>query len=362
MKKMKKFYEYFKKIFVVTLIVSVVLLTSLRTYASSSSDNVNEDNVYIKQIMALVNGFYPDIEPEIVNMTPIYFEGNICEIAMDISYDSINYGYVIFDNNSMNISQFVINKNTEGFCMECFGRDLESDEVVSKIDLLNYEIIDSEEINYVGSGENDNIFDIFIDDFPDPMYINYTMSFKSTGRICRIDETRIDEIGGDFCCGVVAALNVCGGYELFDKTSAAQTYNAYKKLWYYSDPIKQDKEYVMNQANMGNAVASYYKEIKGKEIPYKEKENPSVDFFIDAIDKKYSSILGVICSSSKGKTGHAVCVEGYYIFEPINEVVYGESQVFLSVATGWESEVKFIWYDKVNVDSTYGVVFMQSYK
>lgn len=234
--------------------------------------------------------------------------------------------------------------------------------MIVKIDTLNYEIVDKATVNYVASGENDDIFDIFIEDFPEPMYCNYTMNCKTIGRICRIDETKIKEVGGEYCCGVVAMLNVCGGYGLFDKTRATQIYSAYKKLWDYSDVKKVDDEYAMAQTKMGKALSSYYKDIKGKTIPYKEEENPSVDFFMDAIDKKYSSILGVYSKSKNGKSGHAVCVEGYFIFEPVNEVVYGESQVFLYVATGWESEARYIWYDKVNLDSTYGVVFMKSYK
>lgn len=358
-KNMKKSYNIIKKILTLVLSLCIICLSFDLTYASSSD---NKDNTYKKLITSLVKEFYPDIEPEIESVTPIYFEDNICEYAIDISYNKIGYGYIVLKSDSMDICRFVIDENTEGFCIEHFNRLPQYGEIVLKIDMLHYEIVDGDGINYVGSGSNDDIFDIFIDEIPDPMFLNFTMNFKSTGRVCRFGEDKIEEIGADYCCGVVAMLNVCGGYRPFNTNKLTETYNAYKKLWSYSDVKKIDGDYVMDQTKMGSALSSYYKDVKGKKIPYQEKNNPSIDFFLDAIDKKYSSILGVISKSGNSKTGHAVCVEGYYIFEPLNEIVYGKRQVFLSVASGWGTDVEYIWYDKVNVDSTYGVVFMQSYK
>lgn len=70
----------------------------------------------------------------------------------------------------------------------------------------------------------------------------------------------------------------------------------------------------------------------------------------------------MISNSGSGKEGHAVCVDGYYIFKPVNEIVFGKPQIFLSVASGWETFAEYIWYDKIKVDSTYGVLFMRSFK
>lgn len=274
----------------------------------------------------------------------------------------MGYGYVVLESQSMNICRFVINEGVEGFCIQHFNRLPEYGEIVNKIDMLQYEIIEGNEINYVGNGNNDDLFDIFFGEFPEPMYHNYNIRYKSIGRICRINEDKIEEMGENYCCGVVAMLNVCGGYKLFDAKRVTQIYNAYKKLWSYSDVQYIDKQYVMDQKKLGSALSSYFKDVTGEKIPYKEKNNPTVDFFVDAVDKKYSSILGIVSSSGGVKGGHAVCVEGYYIFEPLNEIVYGKPQIFLSVASGWDTVAQYIWYDKINVDSTYGVVFMRSYK
>ncbi len=265
---------------------------------------------------------------------------------------------IVMDYLSMNISQFMIYKDYQGFCMEYFERLPKEGEIIVKVSALNYEIKDKT-VNYVSSNNDndDDIFDIFIDDFPDPMYYNFTKKCKTIGRFCRIDEDKIEDIGADYCCGVIAMANVCGGYGFFDKTKNTEIYKAYKKLWSYADVKKVDGEYAMDQNKIGKAMQKYYKDKTGKTLPYEQKENPTTQFFIDAVDKKYSSILGVYSKREGGKSGHAVSVEGYFIFEPLNEIVYGEKQIFLSVATGWDSEQKYIWYDKVNLDSTYGVVF-----
>lgn len=341
------------------LVLSILILSFSETYAQSSY-NKSEENDYINNIMALAKEFYPNIEPEIERVTSIYIESDICEVAVDISYNNTCYGYVVIDYPSMNISQFMIKENAQGFCMEYFNRLPESEEKIVKVDMLNYEIVGNTTINYLSNRYYDDLFDIFLHDFPEPMYNNFTMSCKTIGRFCRIGEDKIVALGGKYCCAVVAMLNVCGAYGLFNKTKDDQIYSAYKKLWGYSD-IKQvgteDPEYGMDEEKMGKVLSKYYKDVTRKDIPYKNEKNPSLDFFIDAVDKKYASILGVYTTCENEKCGHAVSVEGYFVFEPLNEIVYGERQVFLYVADGWSDDPKYIWYDKVNVESTYGVVF-----
>lgn len=353
----------------VLLSLTVILLCySTSIYASSQyneTDTDSKESKCINLIACLVNEFYPDVEVEIKNTTTIYSENGICEYVFDISSNDTDYGYIVFDSGLSNICQFIIDENAKGFCAEHFGRLLDSNEIILKTDMLNYEIKDVSDICYLGSGggNDDDLREIFIDDFPEPMYLNFTMRCKSTGRICRFDEdTIIEKLKQNYCCAVVAMLNVCGGYRLFDINDTDSSTAAYKHLWKYSDVKYLDGEYAMDQTKMGRALAKYYRDKTGSDIPYRTKSNPTVDFFVDAVDKKYSSILGMTSRQDGGKCGHAVCVEGYFVFEPINESVYGKSQVFLSVATGWDKQVRYLWYDTARLESTYGVVYMNTFK
>lgn len=362
MQSMRNFYLILKKLMMISLVCVFFTVVSFDTYVYGDYEK-NEEYTYVNSIKELVREFYPDINPEIDNITYIYSDYEICEIAFDIISNEIDYGYVIIDCKSKSISQFVIKEDTDGFCVQNFGRLPEEDEKIVKSGTLDYEIAsDNLAIKYVASKSNninDDLFDIFIDDFPDPMYVNFKMSCKTIGRYCRITEGELDELGLRFCCGSVAILNICGAYGLFDKTDDTQLQKAYKKIWGYCNIKYQDEEYTMPQGQMGKALAKYYKSVTGKQIKYTEKNNPKIDFFTEAVDKKYSTILGVYSREDDGLYGHAVSVEGYFVFEPLNEQAYGERQIFLQVASGWEKEARYIWYDKVNLDSTYGVKYFK---
>ncbi len=89
---MRKIYFVSKKMFVLILMISVLILSSSDAYGYSIN-NRTENNEYIDKVIILVKEFYPDIEPVIDKITYIYFDNEVCEIALDLSYNNICYGY-----------------------------------------------------------------------------------------------------------------------------------------------------------------------------------------------------------------------------------------------------------------------------
>lgn len=372
-----------KRIVSVTVIYCILLWSMEIAYADGESDR-GDSNIN-KLLMQLTQEFYPEVIPEIMGITLIYDDDwDICEYAIDISSNGIGYGYVVIESESLDINRFLIDEYADGFYMTQFNEmpDEHENMIVKKIDAINYELVENRDDMVAGKEVTDSLFDIFILDFPDPVYYNYTLKkYKNIGRHCAFGEEFIEQTDEKYCCGVLAMLNVCGAYNIFNKKDINEAKWAYDTLWSMSNVKKikviKDKDleigdeeryqYVIDQKVMGGVVSQFAKWYGGKEIPYTRKENPSLNFFIEAVDKKYSSILGVTTIEKEngeiGELGHAVSVEGYYVFEPLNSIVYGGTQTYLAVASGWgDDHYEYILYDKVNMESTYGVVFCRNFK
>lgn len=256
----------------------------------------NEKNANVNEVLTeLVQLFYPEIEPEIEDITPIYDDDwNIIEYALDITYNNIDYGYAIFEGGTLDIIEFKIEKGIGTFWTINFQIDKQDNNVIKKVDALQYELFECEDagVNYLGN--KDDLFDIFLEEIPVSIYHNYYVKEKYIPKRCAFGETYVtNKLGMEYCCAVTAMLNVCGEKNFFDANDINSTAWAYGTLWSMIQVKKISGEYVANQEDMGAVVSQFAKWYAGKDVPYRRKENPKMSFFIDAVDKKYSSILGV---------------------------------------------------------------------
>lgn len=351
-----------KKIF--AIFASIVIMLSMTIYQSdilyaSEEKNVNTLESKIKQI---VNEFYGDIDIEIFEIIPIFDKNyNVCEYSLDIKSDNQSLGYVIYDTEIGDITKFRIDKDLDGFWMTNFGQQKTKDKLVKKIDLFSYELENvCNDCNYLGSKDQFN--SLFYEDL-DTVYCNNILTKeKYLPKTCLFGKEYItDECKMNYCCAAVAVLNVLGQYGCYNTKDLNSVSWAYGTIYSMGNVRKLNGQYVMKQEMMGNVTATFAKWYCGKNIPYEAKDNPKLSFFIDAVDKKYSSILGVTTTYGQDITGHAVSVIGYLNFKPI---MYGDNRCYLAVASGWgyKNDIEYILYDKINVISSYGVVFFDRIK
>lgn len=246
--------------------------------------------------------------------------------------------------------------------MTNFGQQKTESEIVKRIDLLFYELIDVCDVNGSYLGSKDQFSSLFYEDLSSVYCNNILTKEIYLPKKCLFGEEFItEECKMNYCCAAVAALNVLGQYGCFNTKDVNSISWAYGTICSMGNVKKLNEQYVMNQELIGGVVATFAKWYGGKSIPYTSKNNPQLSFFIDAVDKKYSSILGVTTTFGKGITGHAVSVVGYLKFKP---VMYGEDRCYLAVASGWGyiGDMEYILYDKINVISSYGIVFQSRYK
>lgn len=363
-----------KKILSIVLVVCFTIWTLDITYATETNYQEYIYNSDLYMLMSdLVHKFYSDVDLKIKNVIPIYGDNkDICEYAIDLLDDEMDIGYVIIECGTMNIIEFKIERNIGGFYEMYFDGELSDDKIIRKVDIFKYELVDIEEMDFNYLATKDDLFDLFLYEIPEPVYHNYYLKKeKYIPRHCSFGEEYIENIlGSDYCCVVVAMLNVCGGYNFFNKKDVGSINWAYGTLWSMAQVKQVGDGYVANQECMGGVVSQFAKWYAGKDIPYTTKNNPKLSFFIDAIDKKYSSILGITSyyyetdekgNKNKRMAGHAVSVEGYLKFEPI---VYGTTKYYLYVSTGWGTinDTKYVLYDNLDVISTYGVTFQYAFK
>ena len=349
---------------VVAIIVSIVVMISMTMYQNDTiyAEEENSIDTLERSIKTIINELYGEIDYEIVEITPIYDENyNVCEYSLDIISDNANFGYLIYDTQIGDISKFKLDKNMDGFWMSNFEQQKTDSKIVKKVDLLYYELEDISDNNYY-LGSKDQFHSLFYEDLL-PVYCNNLLiKEKYLPKYCLFGEEYITDVCKmNYCCAAVAALNVLGQYGCFNVKNSESVKWAYGTIYSMGNVRKLNKQYVMNQEMIGGVVSTFAKWYGGMTIPYRGKENPEISFFTEAVDKRYPLILGVTTSCGDGVSGHAVSVIGYLNFKPI---MYGENRCYLAVASGWgyNSDIEYILYDKINVISSYGVVFTHRYK
>lgn len=352
-----------KKIF--ATLISIVTMISMTMYQNDTiyASEENSINTLESRIEMIINELYGDIDFDIVEITAIYDENyNVCEYSLDIMSGGVNFGYLIYDIQMGDISKFKIDKNIDGFWISNFKQQKNDSMIVKKIDFLYYELEDIGNNNFNYLGSKDQFHSLFYEDLL-PVYCNNLLiKEKYLRKFCLFGEKYItDECKMNYCCAAVAALNVLGQYGCFNVKDLESVKWAYGTIYSMGNVRKLNKEYVMNQEMIGGVVSTFAKWYSGKSIPYTRRYNPGISFFTEAVDKRYSSILGVTTSCGNGVAGHAVSVVGYLNFKPI---MYGENRCYLAVASGWgyKDDIEYILYDKINVISSYGVVFTHRYK
>lgn len=108
-----------KRIVSISVIYCILLWSVDLAYADNESDS--EKSNIDKLLMQLTQEFYPEVIPEIAGITLIYDDDwDICEYAIDISYNGIGYGYVVIESKSLNINRFLIDEYADGFYMTHF--------------------------------------------------------------------------------------------------------------------------------------------------------------------------------------------------------------------------------------------------
>lgn len=356
---------------VLSVLVAFMFMISMTCYmdkpvhASEDSNTYDIDSV----ISEIVKEFYNDVEVEVKDVNIIYSsDDKVIECSLDIYCDNICYGYMIYDYNLSQIIKFKVERDSEGFELTHLGQEVPDGKIIKKVDLLNYEI-DEDNRTYLAA--KTNLFTMFFEDLDIAYSSNILTHEKYIPNICSFGEDYITDIlGTNYCCAAVAVLNVLMQYERYDPDSATPIEDTYAAIWSVGgvekikvkdEDGKFEYEYVMDQEVMGFVVREMSVWYGYERIQFSEKENPKVSFFTDAVDKKYASILGIVTTTGSGIAGHAVNVVGYLKFKPIT---YGNESCYLAVATGWgyEDDIEYLLYDKIDVVSTYGVKFLSKIK
>ncbi|MCI8668744.1 MAG: hypothetical protein HFI34_04365 [Lachnospiraceae bacterium] len=348
---MKKIY---KRIVATIIIICLSNWCILQNYTLNYA---NEDD--IKQLEDemedIVEYFYPYITLKVEKITPIYKLDKICEYAIDISADNVNYGYFIV-NDSYDITRFIIKQNSDGFIESNF--DILLDKKILKVDIFEYQYSDED----IVLGSYDDIFNICYDDLS-MMDADHNLKCQKTlKKYYAFGENFItDKLGMDYGCAIVAMLNVAAQNQLFRvRNASTSSYDIsnikseYKRIWDIARPI----DGFIAADKMGSIMSAYVKKYHNNfTLTYKNYSNPPIGFFTNAIDANYSAILGVVGDVSGAKSGHAFSVIGYLNYQHRYK---NHNKTFLKVTTGWgyDNEIGYIDYNNLNVRSTYGVKYI----
>lgn len=320
----------------------------------------------------------------------VYDEKGICEYCFEYESDGVQYGYAVYNIENSDITVFSIEKGQIGLYEKIVSglsnKIFEKTDILLKNADLDYFAIfiqDEEELAVNLRGETVKGEELY------KMGYNLisTLSYDDIGNISgevpdEISEThylKYDKIianparyGGDYitatlkepyACAVVAMLNVCANNRFFDVTTAKGRKKAYEDLWLLSGTKlnKSTGEYVTDKNQIGHSVARFAKQNKGITVNYSSKNNPSLSFFMSAVNNGYSSILGIstACTNNghTGIAGHAFSVIGYKNYAPLKS---GDStKIYLRVVSWWGNlgDTEFILYNGINVISKYGIVW-----
>ncbi len=365
-----------KRVVSSVLVVSVVFLLLFGEAAYVQATEVNEEAYTIEdEIGDVVEEFYDDLEWKISNITPIYNNiGEIIQYAINISANDINYGYFIYDISNQKLIKFMVERYHGGFVETYFPEEnLENKKVIFK-DEFTYDLVDYENsTDEVGAfydksiNKTNELFSIFLDNY---QYIlnDYKLALsRYIPRVYKFGQDYCDEINKEYCCAAVAILNVLAHYNCFKTWDKDSILWAYYTIYSMGGVKKYGQEYVMNQNNIGYVVSTFAKWYgKINNMPYSAQNNPSSAFFVDAVNNKYPSILGIStkCYSDDNKRweicGHAVTVYGYLRFKSKKN---NSSKYFLCVANSWDTGIiEYIAYDDIRLHSSYGIKFMHVYK
>lgn len=341
--------------FIISIILIIMVSNNNTTiYGSEKLENSNIN----QKIEKIVLQFYDDLEYEIIDITPIYDEENsVCEYAIDIGKDNNEYGYLIYDIELNDITKFKIDIMGKSFWHTKFECDRNSNKLIRKIDEFTYILEDIKDEGSIYMASKTDIDSIFLDDISIEYSTYVIEKERYIPKKVTFGEEYITKVcKNNYCCAAVAILNVLGQLNCYDIASVNSVNWAYSTIYSMGNVKKMGTDYVMDRNQIGGVTAMFAKWYGNKTIPYSAKKNPKLDYFIDAVDKKYSSILGISTKSQGGVAGHAVSVIGYLKLKPI---VYGSNKCYLAVASGWGKigDIEYILYDKINVLSTYGVVF-----
>lgn len=306
----------------------------------------------------IVKEIYGDVEVDKIEINHIYDgDDKICEFAIDIFSDNVSYGYLIYNVNLGEISKFAIDKSAKGFLETYIGKKITENQIIKKIDFMKYEVVDLSDTTITYMGSRTELKDVFIDDLIEVHGQKKLIKEKYIPNTSYFGQDYIEEILKDkYCCAAVAILNVLAQYDRFDINNEAVVGNTYSWIWSLGGVKKLNDIYVMNQEIMGWIVRDMSRWYGGKEIQYREKENPKLSFFKEAVDKKYVSILGVTTKNKGTLTGHAVSVTDYLEFD--------NGKCYLAIASGWGTveDIQYILYEEIKVIFTYGVMFLSKCK
>lgn len=388
---MKKYY-----IIKTLLILFLVLISNKEIYANQHINSVQsnqeelDNKMKINEYVLTFGKFITKNENiDIKNITKIYNKKGLNGYCYDFNYNGKNYGYAVYTFTKNDITTFSIEEDENGLydkIIRKFPMEYEKTNVLYEDDNFNFYAIikkDKKNIAINVNGEivpdnktvdiynstivnysYDDIFNIS-GDIPDNIaYTHYLKTENYLKMPARYGEQYITNcLKCPYSCAVTAMLNVCANNKFFNVTTESNRKKAYEELFILSG-TKYDKnlnEYLTDQTRMGYSVAMFARNNKGVSLNYTRKNNPSVNFFTSAINKGYSSILGITTSCRNGNkvgiAGHAYSVIGYKHFAPCYS--NGKSKIYLKVATGWGDlgDTEYILYNNINVISKYGVVW-----
>lgn len=347
-------------IMAICIVIFLSYGNTINVLCDESRNTINDE------IGGLVNEFYEGLDWKIDDIIPIYNqEGNIVQYAINISSNGISFGYFIYGIKERELIKFAINYNNGNFISVYFPNEVYKDKVVIYVDEFNYCLKNQDEMQGVElESKIDNLSNLqylFLESYGFMDYSYYERKTIFLPNHCLFGEDYIEQLGLNYCCASVAILNVLGHYKCFDVNNPDSIRWAYGTINSMGGVKKRGKMYVMNQENMGYVVTTFAKWYGGiKEMPYSTRDNPSINYFIEAIDKRHSSILGIVTKDYDDDgnpiiVGHAVTVIGYIKFE---HILYGNQKYFLAVCTGWNNNViEYLSYNDMNAYSTYGAVF-----
>lgn len=397
-KKVKVMQGLVDKKFVIAVIVFLLfMINEVEAKENYVAKDTIEDEKYENKLnelydYALSFGKYVGRDNSIVisGIDRIYDKNGVCEYCFNYEKNGVSYGYAVYNLHNKDITLFSIENKHPGLygkiINSVYDREVKKLKVIFKNSELDYyavftqndeisavnsngDIIDINELNEIGySGistyKYDDIFDIS-GKIPDSIvYTHYLKTENYLVNPARYGENYITNyLKEPYACAVTAMLNVCANNRFFDVTSEKSRKKAYEDLWLLSGTKYNNNtgDYVTDKSKMGSSVAMFARQNKGISVNYTRSNNPSLSFFTSAVNKGYSSILGITTSCTNGNhtgiAGHAYSVIGYKIFEPSRSNY--SKKIYLRVATGWGTlgDEGYILYNNINVISKYGVVW-----
>ena len=270
-----------KKIF--SILIAIVFMISMTYCMDKPILATDESGTYdIESVIGdIVKEFYTDVEVDELEIHLIYDQEDIlCEYAIDIFNENISYGYLTYDVELGDISSFVIEKNARGFLESNINEEITESQIIRKIDFMEYEVVDICDTSITYLGSRTPILDNFIYDLVDVHENNKLLKEKYIPNTSYFGELYIEETLGDkYCCVAVAILNVLAQYNRFDENNIVEVANTYASIWGLGGVKKFNDLYVINQEIIGWIVRDMSRWYGGKEIQYREKENPRLSFF-----------------------------------------------------------------------------------